>query len=132
MFDCSNYFRSRLYASSGLTSVEVESGYYPPQMTSYDVDIVDNIHLKWSDVIGQIHMSDSCDKKIMHLRIIMFNEIFPLVLTRWFRVGLLLQNQISSTHDRTIRHPRIIDGPCTIYEDYRNQKYIIIILFLTL
>ena len=49
MFDVRYYFRSRLYATSNVTSYEVDS----------DLErwIVDIIHRKWSDVIGQIHLS---------------------------------------------------------------------------
>ena len=38
MFDvrCSNYSRLRLYANSSVTSDEVDSGYYPPQMERRD------------------------------------------------------------------------------------------------
>ena len=48
-------WRQRLILTSILTSneVNIDLGYYKPQMRL----ILDIIHLKWSDVIGQIHLS---------------------------------------------------------------------------
>ena len=58
MFDVrySNYFSSRLYANTSVTSSEWDIGYYPTG-GYYLRWIVDIIQLKWSDVIGQIRLS---------------------------------------------------------------------------
>ena len=58
MFDVrySNYFSSRVYANTSVTS-EWDIEYYPTGRYYLRRWILDIIHLKWSDVIGQIRLS---------------------------------------------------------------------------